>query len=383
MGLRVSVVAMSASLLVVGCSSGSRSSQTTATSDGSAAGIAVTLTGSGCEPRSFQAPVGMSRFSVVNHGPADGSFAVFAGDRALGRVVGVPRGASTSFDLDLVRGAYRTACQAGSSAGGGTLLVGAAHDSPSLGQPADLLAATTAYRAYLHGQTAQLLVAVGTLRDDLSTGDLEGARASYLTARLIYSRVKVAARNFGNAQLPGVSDLDRSIDPAPNGATSGLPRIAAGLWAGSTLGLTDVAAALTADVDRFDTRLASVDLDAVSVANGTADQLGDLVNDEVAGQAEPADHLDLVDVQGVVDGSIGALSALRAALARRNPTLEATVTARLATVEQLLTSLRGAAGYPETSAVSPATRRQLASALDASADAFSLVGVVLAQPVDR
>jgi iron uptake system component EfeO len=329
----------------------------------------------------LHATAGLTQFAVVNRGAHVGSFVVISGDRALGRVDGIATGATSSLALRLEAGAYRTSCEAGTSVGGGALVVGPPGPAPRLGQAPDLLSATSTYRAYLRSQVAQLGVASAALRKDVDSGDLAGARAPYLTARLLYSRVKAAARNFGDALLPGVVDLDAAIDPDPSAGVGGLPLIAQGLWSGRTVDLAPAAAALVANVDALRNRFGSMHLDAVSMAAGATRGLGDLSHHELVGRAEPADHLDLVDAQGVVDGSAAVLDALAGALRRRDASLASTVSSRLTGVQRLLAGLRTPSGFPATPTVSADELRRLATAVDGAADAYSQVPAALARPV--
>jgi iron uptake system EfeUOB component EfeO/EfeM len=373
------VTVLGGCLVVAGCSAARHSSAPSSTAS-SSAGVRVTLTAAGCEPGQIRTAPGMVHFAVTNHGTAAGTFAVIEGDRAIGQLEGLATGASTSLVLDLGAGVYRTACQAGSSAGGGSLLVGASDDAPALGQAADLLSATATYRRYLLGQVTQLATSIGDLRGALASGDLASARAAYLTARLTYSRVKVAADNFGDALLPGQANLDEAIDPPPGGARRGLPLVAAGLWAGSTNDLPAAVDDLQSQVVELQRRLASMHLDAVAIGAGTSGALGELVSSELIGGAEPASHLDLLDAEGVVEGAQAVWASLRDPVAHRNGRLAAEVSTRLELASRQVAALKGPAGFPATASVPAGTLRQLAEEVDAAADSFSQVPAALTRP---
>ena len=251
----------------------------------------------------------------------------------------------------------------------------------TLGQATDLQAAANAYRAYLTTQAGQLAAAVGRLRDAISAGDVPRARQAYLDARLIYGRVELAARNFGDAEPAGVVDLDQAIDPSPTDAVSGFPRLASGLWGGSTVGLVGAADDLQGEVGQLEARFAAIHLDAVEIAAGAPRLLGELVDDALAGRAEPLSHSDLTDVQGVVEGTQAVLDAVRTPLHDRDPNLEGQVSTRLASVERELAALQTPTGYPQIVSVPADALRALAEAIDASADSLASVARALSRPV--
>ncbi len=206
------------------------------------------------------------------------------------------------------------------------------------------------------------------------------ARSRYLAARQTYSRVKVAADNFGIALLPGVTNLDSQIDPGRSPADRGLPRLADGLWSSRTQGLPAVAAALVADIDRLADRFGSMHLDAVSIGAGTAGALGDVVTLDLVARSGTAPQLGLIESLGVVEGSQAVLSSMGGPLRHRDAALAATVSARLADVEQQLAGLRMASGFPSTDAIAPTALRRLAVGVDAAADAYSQVAAALTRP---
>lgn len=376
---RVGLLAVGVGLLLVSCSSSSSRTPGAGTTVSSPA-VRVTLDRHGCAPTTIRTSPGLTTFAVANRSGGAGSFAVLSGEHVVGQVTGLARGAGTSMRLTLAGGAYRTACDAGGIQSGGTVLVGADAQAPTLSQPADLLAAAGTYRSYLLDQTRQLVAAVSGLDDALARGAMADARSRYLAARLLYARVEVAAANFGAVDLAGRPDLDARIEPPAGGGGGGFPAIAAALWGGSSLGVDRVGARLSSDVRALQTRLGASHLDVVTAAGADATRLGDLVGTALEGAMEPASHFDLVDVQGVVDGTAALLDAVRAPLRRRDAALDAQATARLSHVQALLDRLRTPAGYPTTDHIGPVDRRSLAAALDAAADSVSRVGSALSRP---
>jgi len=177
-----------------------------------------------------------------------------------------------------------------------------------------------------------------------------------------------------------VTDLDAAIDPDAPTAGTGLSRLADGLWSGRTDGLAAVAATLVADVDLLADRFASMHLDAVSMAAGTSDQLGGLVDRELAARSGTSDQLGLVESQGVVEGSEAVMASLGTPLRRRDPELATTVSSRLAGLERRLAGLRQPSGFPPVEAIASGSRRQLAIDIDAAADAWSQVAGALTRP---
>ena len=109
-------------LAIAGCSSDSKSSSTP--SSGTGATIEVTLSDTGCEPRTISTPPGPTKFHVINQGTAAVTeFEVLTGTRILGEVENVIPGGDRSFSLILAAGSYTTKCPGGSNFEGGTLEV--------------------------------------------------------------------------------------------------------------------------------------------------------------------------------------------------------------------------------------------------------------------
>jgi iron uptake system component EfeO len=379
-GLIVTLVVV---CLAAACSSDPGSAQTGSSGAG-AEPIAVTITHDACEPAQLRAQPGPVTVSVTNRdaGP-EAAFSLLSGDELLGRLEPVVDGPGGTLTLDLAAGTYRIACRSDGGVGGGTLTVGDGTGPADLGQPADLQAAVAAYRGSLQDAAARFAAAATRLQAVIAAGDLAGARQAYADARTAYGPVKDAADNFGEPEPAGQTNLDHVIDapldePPPAGTEpGGLHRIEAGLFTdGSTAEVEPVAAALVTAAGELTGRVAAAQLTAVQVAGGLAGPVGALVTEALRGRAEPASHLDLLDVEAEVEGTRLALDALRGPLDRRDPDLRSTVWARLATVDATLITLGPGGSVPAADASRP-----LAQALDALADALARVAPALTRPV--
>ncbi|MEO8082912.1 MAG: iron uptake system protein EfeO [Ardenticatenales bacterium] len=341
--------------------------------------IAITITDDGCHPAHVDARTGPATFVVTNKGSTLVSeMEVLAGDRILGEVENLVDGMSGGFTLNLEAGTYALYCPGGRRDVKGTLTV--AGPSPVVAAGAedpDLAAAVTTYRDYVTRQTALLVTACEALRDAVAAGDVDSARQRYVEARPFYERVEPVAESFGDLDPA----IDARADDAPIEQLTGFHRLEFGLWEqGTTDGLKPTADKLVVDVTRLRDEIPTLPLDALTMVNGANELLGEIVASKVTGEEERYSHIDLVDFEANVEGSRTAFNAVRAALARRDPTLAETVDARYADAAAALEGHRRAGAFVLFGELSTDDTRALGRAIDALGEPLSLVAAALTRP---
>ena len=116
-------------------------------------------------------------------------------------------------------------------------------------------------------------------------------------------------------------DLDPRIDARANDVPAsefgGFHRIEKALWEeGTPKGMAPVAEQLLADVEELEAKVKNVNLQAVQIANGANELLGEVSASKITGEEERYSHIDLVDFKANVEGSEAAFEAVEPLLER-------------------------------------------------------------------
>jgi iron uptake system component EfeO len=368
------LVLLTVPFAVAACSSDASSTSSTTGSASSGKTIEVTLSDSGCEPRSISAKAGPTTFKVTNDGSAAVTeFEVLKGGRILGEVENITPGADRSFSLTLKAGSYTTKCPGGSSFEAGTLEVadaptGAAADSAARG------AAVQTYLTYVKGEADQLIAAVGHFADAVRAGDITTARNRFAGARAHYESIEPIAESFG--------DLDPAVDAregdVPDAEWRGFHRIEKALWVDndvSTMG--PVADQLVADIARLRTQIDTVELEPAQIANGAVELLNEVSTSKITGEEDRYSHTDLSDFAANLAGSKAAFEALQPLLAGDRASLGDTIEQRFTDVQNALDEHRGSDpsgdGYALFNTLTTDQTRALSTTLDTLAEPLSRV----------
>ncbi len=258
-----------------------------------------------------------------------------------------------------------TPATAGPSASG--IITAEALDDPNL------MAAVSTYRAYLNGQTAQLVATTQAFRDAIAAGDLEAARTAYVAARPFFERIASAA-----AYLPVAHDIDSQALHGPVDPRTGFHRIEFGLWmTNATSDLLPAADRLAADAGTLRDQIPTLHMDAIRMTE--AYELLDQHPINTRFEEEPYSHTDLVDHQAHVDGSRVVFDALRPAIATRIPRLATTIEGSFADVTAALAPFHDGETFVAYTSLTQADRRRLSQAFDALSEILSRVKTVLQQ----
>jgi iron uptake system component EfeO len=366
----LALAALAPVLLAAGCGSG----------DDAAPGakkMAFELTDAGCVPNQAKAPAGPIVFEVENTGTLKVSeFEVLDGETILGEVENLSDGLSGSFSLTLEQGKYTLYCPGGDTEKGTLTVSGElqAANSPGVEK------AIARYREYLEQNTAELVAETEPFVAAVLAGNAARARALYPAARIPYERIEPVAESFG--------DLDPRIDARENDVPArkfeGFHRIEKALWSGATAGLhpvvigttkgmAPVAKQLLADVEELREKVKTVDLQAVQIANGANELLGEVSASKITGEEERYSHIDLVDFEANVEGAEAAFEAVEPLLSKRDPKLAQEIEASFEDVYAALKPYRRASGFVSYTELSKADTRKLAQEIDALAEELSQV----------
>jgi iron uptake system component EfeO len=365
--LRISLIAAAVSLFAI-VSSGCGSSED---APAGAKQMSFKLTDAGCEPHTAKAPAGPIVFNVENAGTSSVSeFEVLDGETILGEKENLSDGLSGTFSLTLEQGEYTLYCPGGTDERGTLTVSGklATNDSPQTE------AAISQYRTYLEENTAELVSATEPFVAAVEAGDVEEAKSLYAAARIPYEKIEPVAESFG--------DLDPRIDARENDVPasewSGFHVIEKALWVeGTANGMTPVAKQLFADVEELQRKVRTVDLQAVQIANGANELLGEVSASKITGEEERYSHIDLVDFEANVEGAEAAFEAVKPLIAEEDPQLVKQIEADFADVYASLKPYQRGDGFVSYTELSKADTRKLAQQIDALAEELSQVPALI------
>src|ERR1044071_6383219 len=277
--------------------------------------MAFKLTDAGCEPHDAKAPAGPINFEVENAGTSKVTeMEIMDGETILGEKENLSDGISGSFALTLEKGEYVIYCPGGDDERGTLTVTGElkAENSPAVE------AAVEQYRQYIEQNTDELVAETKPFVAAVVAGDVAKARALYPAARIPYERIEPVAESFGG--------LDPRIDARENDVPakewSGFHVIEKALWEEDTAkGMAPVARQLLADVEELEEKVATVNLQAVQIANGANELLGEVAASKITGEEERSSHIALVDFKANVEGAEVAFEAVEPLLSKDDPKL--------------------------------------------------------------
>ncbi len=361
--VRLSLAALAVGLLapaISGCG----------TSDDGPAGakkMAFELTDAGCDPHDAKAPAGPITFEVENTGSSKVTeLEVLDGETILGEVENLSEGLSGHFSLTLEEGEYTLRCNGGDEEDGTLTVTGG---SKAKANPQDD-ATVAAYRRYLEQNTDELVAKTAPFVAAVEADEVEKAKSLYPAARIPYERIEPVAESFG--------DLDPRIDArendVPKSEFGGFHRIEKALWEeGTTKDMASVAKQLLADVEELRQKVKSVALQAVQIANGANELLGEVSASKITGEEERYSHIDLVDFQANVEGAEAAFRAVKPLLDKKDPKLAKEIEAGFEDVYASLKPYRRGDGFVSYTELTEADTRKLAQEIDALAEKLSQV----------
>jgi len=323
------------------------------------------LTDAGCVPNTAKAPAGPITFEVENAGTTKVTeLEVMDGDTILGEVENLSEGFNGSFSLTLEQGEYTLYCPGGEDEKG-TLTVSGKLTTESSPQVEE---AISQYRKYLETNTAELVSSTEPFVAAVEAGDVEKAKSLYAAARIPYEKIEPVAESFG--------DLDPRIDArendVPKSEWEGFHVLEQALWVNdTTAGMAPVAKQLLADVEELQSKVKTVELQAVQIANGANELLGEVSASKITGEEERYSHTDLVDFEANVEGAEAAFEAVKPLVEEKDPELVKEIEAGFEDVYTSLEPYRKGEGFVSYTELSKADTRKLAQKIDALAEELS------------
>ncbi|WP_433557911.1 iron uptake system protein EfeO [Pseudonocardia xinjiangensis] len=351
-----------------------------ATNAGDAGGpIAVRAADDACEVGTTEAPAGKITFTVNNTGSKVTEFYLLGtGDRIMGEVENVGPGLTRQLIVEVPDGGtYTTACKpgmVGDGIRGPFTVTGTA--ARSVDENTKLAEATTGYHRYVTSQIEALVPKTQEFVDAVKRQDVEGAKALFPVSRTYWERIEPVAESFGDIdpKIDGREDDERD----PGVAFTGYHRLEKDLWVdGLQPDSPAIADRLLADIKDLQSRVSTVELTPVQLANGAKELLDEVATGKITGEEDRYSHTDLWDFKANVEGSQAAVAALRPVLDDKDPTLGPTLDERFAAVDTLLEGYRAGDGYVLYTRLTPDDTRKMAEAVDALGEPVSQVAGVV------
>jgi iron uptake system component EfeO len=236
------------------------------------------------------------------------------------------------------------------------------------------------YRDYLEQNTAELVAKTKPFVAAVVAGDVAEAKELYPAARIPYERIEPVAKAFG--------DLDPRIDAREDGVPAeewgGFHRIEKALWEeGTAKGMAPVAKQLQADVEELDEKVKTVELDAVQIANGANELLAEVSGSKITGEEERYSHIDLVDFEANVEGSLAAFESVKPLLDPVDADLSGEIEADFKAVFNSLQPYRTEDGFVSYTTLTDSDTRTLAREIDILAEQLSQVPAAIAPKEGR
>ncbi|QJY45046.1 iron uptake system protein EfeO [Pseudonocardia broussonetiae] len=358
-------------LAMAGCTS-------TAPVDAGAGGpITVAAADDACDVSTTEAPAGTISFDITNGGSKVTEFYLYAtGGRIMGEVENIGPGLSRQLIVEVPEGGeYETACKpgmVGDGIRGAFTVTGSAQRS--VDTDTRLAEATAGYQRYVNSQVEALVPKTQEFVDAVVAGDVEGAKALFPIARTYWERIEPVAESFG--------DLDPRIDGRDDGEPgvefTGFHRLERDLWQdGLQPDSTAIADMLMDDITELANRVPSVELTPLNLANGAKELLDEVATGKITGEEDRYSHTDLWDFRANVDGSQGAIAALRPVIDERDPALGPLLDERFAAVDALLENYRDGDGFVLYTALTPDDIKAMTEAVDALGEPVSQVAGVV------
>lgn len=358
-------------LLVSACGSGD--DETTGGDSAAAEQLAFTLTEAGCDPVDAEAAAGPITFEVENasSNPDLHELEVLDGETVLGETPDISEGDSGTFTLTLEQGEYTLLCPGGDGEPG-TLTVSGELSTDS---SPEVEASIADYRSYLEENTAELISATEPFVAAVVAGEINEAKSLYPAARIPYERIEPVAESFGSLD----PRIDARENDVPASEFEGFHRLEKALWEEESLkGMAPVAEQLQADVEELAQKVKTVELQAVQIANGANELLGEVSASKITGEEERYSHIDLVDFEANVEGSEAAFEAVKPLLDPENTDLAGEIEADFKMVFNSLEPYRTENGFVPYTDLTQADTKKLAVGIDTLAEKLSLVPAAIA-----
>ena len=323
--------------------------------------VKVTVTDKQCEPMNLTVNAGKTQFVILNHSQKALEWEILKGVMVVEERENIAPGFSQKLTANLQPGEYEITCGLLTNPKGKLVVKGEATADAAKGDALlSLGEAITAYKAYVVGETAQLVSGTKAFTDAVKAGDIEKAKALYAPTRQHYERIEPIAELF--------SDLDGSIDAreddyeqkAADPKFTGFHRLEKALFGDNSVkGMASYADKLNHDVLELQTRINELAFPPSKVVGGAAGLIEEVAASKISGEEDRYSHTDLWDFQANIEGAQKIVDLLRPQLQKENSALLAKVDANFKKVNTILAKYRTKTGFETYDKLTDADRNAL------------------------
>ncbi|MDF2625416.1 MAG: iron uptake system protein EfeO [Kosakonia cowanii] len=323
--------------------------------------VKVTVTDKQCEPMNLTVNSGKTQFVILNHSQKALEWEILKGVMVVEERENIAPGFSQKLTANLQPGEYEMTCGLLTNPKGKLVVKGEATADAAKGDALlSLGEAITAYKAYVVGETAQLVSGTKAFTDAVKAGDIEKAKALYAPTRQHYERIEPIAELF--------SDLDGSIDAreddyeqkAADPKFTGFHRLEKALFGDNSVkGMASYADKLNHDVLELQTRINELAFPPSKVVGGAAGLIEEVAASKISGEEDRYSHTDLWDFQANIEGAQKIVDLLRPQLQKENSALLAKVDANFKKVNTILAKYRTKTGFETYDKLTDADRNAL------------------------
>ncbi|MFW3571907.1 iron uptake system protein EfeO [Kosakonia cowanii] len=323
--------------------------------------VKVTVTDKQCEPMNLTVNAGKTQFVILNHSQKALEWEILKGVMVVEERENIAPGFSQKLTANLQPGEYEMTCGLLTNPKGKLVVKGEATADAAKGDALlSLGEAITAYKAYVVGETAQLVSGTKAFTDAVKAGDIEKAKALYAPTRQHYERIEPIAELF--------SDLDGSIDAreddyeqkAADPKFTGFHRLEKALFGDNSVkGMASYADKLNHDVLELQTRINELAFPPSKVVGGAAGLIEEVAASKISGEEDRYSHTDLWDFQANIEGAQKIVDLLRPQLQKENSALLAKVDANFKKVNIILAKYRTKTGFETYDKLTDADRNAL------------------------
>ena len=341
--------------------------------------ISVKAADTACDVSATSAPAGTISFSINNSGTKTTEFYLYGvGDRIMGEVENIGPGLTRQLIVEVPDGGtYTTACKPGMVGDGiraPFTVTGTA--ARSVDENAKLAEATAGWKRYVTSQVDALVPKTQEFVDAVKKGDVASAKTLFPVSRSYWERIEPVAESFGDIdpKIDGREDDERD----PGVQWTGYHRLEKDLWVtGLQPDSNAIADQLMIDIKDLQSRVAPLSFTPVELANGAKELLDEVATGKITGEEDRYSHTDLWDFKANVEGSQGAVSALRPVIDDKDKQLGPTLDERFKAVDDLLATYQTGDGYKLYTDLTDADKKKMSEAVDALAEPVSQVAGVV------
>ncbi|MEV7602004.1 iron uptake transporter permease EfeU [Kitasatospora sp. NPDC089797] len=242
----------------------------------------------------------------------------------------------------------------------------------------DLKAPLDSYKDYVNKGLATLMTQTQKIQTDVHSGDLETAKADWLTAHLQYASLGAAYGTF--------ADLDKKIDGRADGLPDGTAdpgftgflRLEYGLWHGqSAADLTPVADELAQNAAKLAHDFPTQDFDPGDLPLRAHEILENTLQFELTGDTDMGSGTNLATAQANLAGTQELLTVLQPLLDERDPQVLVRVDAGMKQVGDLVAAAHQSGGWTPVDKLSADARRRLNGSTGQLLENLSLIPTLL------